>query len=309
MSATEIHGAFGIEAGTTLLPITQQDAALGTEIRSETPSGQISPRILSITRQQPVVNFTTHKLASALAALPLAGKSVADISGGLNFYGYKRQDASSFAGGAVHRKYGVAKGIVIPMALAVNHQGDATLSYQAVITYDGVNAPIVLTEDVAIPSGLEGDERFTLGPITLGNIAFTHVRSLNIDFGIEVRREGADGEIWDRFVTIHRVAPVITVRGVGLEWFKASGGVPITGLQATHANTLLYLRKWDPSGSAVLADGVAQHVKFTACGVVVVDPPFDADTPTDTAEAGLRLECRDDETNAPIVATLNQAIA
>ena len=164
----------------------------------------------------------------------------------------------------------------------------------------------MLTESQALPAGLTDAERFTLGPVTIESILLAQVRRFELDFGIEVKTEGSDSDIWDTYCSIESIQPTLTLRGIDLNWWKDSGGVPLTGKAATHANTKIYLRK-RAAGATFVADETAQHIKFTADGLAHIDDGFSADA-NNKAEASLVLPMRYDGTNNPLVVNTASAI-
>jgi len=299
MAVTRKHSLYAVQIGSTLLGgITQQRVQTGTEVRGEATSGEVYNRTQSITAQKPSANFTTLAIATALDAVGLTGVDIAGLSGYLNFYAQQHADGGTRAGAGSHRKYTIRKGIIVPRLLQVSHQQDATIAYDVTVTYDGVNDPITITDSVSLPTGITDAERFTLGPIRIGNIALAQARSFEIDFGITVQSEGAESSIWDTFASIVTIAPRLTLRGIDIEWFKAAN-IPLLGKAAIHTDTKIYLRK-RASGGTYVADAVAQHISFTADGLAYIDTVQDANG-QDPSEVMLVMPLRYDGTNAPLV--------
>jgi hypothetical protein len=135
-------------------------------------------------------------------------------------------------------------------------------------------------------------------------VALAQLLGLEIDFGLRVRKDSSDSEIWPQFVSIEVAQPRITLRGNRSKWFGAAG-VPLAGLNGTHANTSLYLRK-RAAGGTFVANATAEHIKFTAAGLAYVDKPgsFSGNNPGETS---ITLVTKYDGTNYPI--TVNTAIA
>jgi hypothetical protein len=188
----------------------------------------------------------------------------------LNFFAEKREEGGTRATGSVHEKYTIKSGLLVLRRLACDHQADASLGAEAVIDWDGTNNPIVLVPTAALPGTLTDSERFTLGPVKLENTTYSGVKSLEVDFGINVRAEGGDGDKWPTHVSISNIQPVIRLRGIDAQWLAAAN-IPLLGLVVTHANTTIYLRKYDPSGAGVYADNTANHVKMTVNGLAQID--------------------------------------
>ena len=301
------HSLYGVSVGSSLLGgITRQSIPPNIAERGEASSGEVYPRFQSIVGMRPMLQFDTLAISSALNLIGALGTSIAGLTGGLSFYAQKHTDGGSRAGSSSHRKYNAVKGLLIPRRLSVGHQGDATLTYEAYATYDGTNDPLALTDSVSLPSGIADDERFTLGPVTIGAVALGQVRQLDLDFGINVQTEGADSEIWDRYCSIITVKPVLTLRGVDVQWWK-SDKVPLAGLAGTHANTAIYLRK-RAAGGTFVADATAQHIKLTLAGLVLLGDGHAA-SGSGAAEVSLSVPTKYDGTNAPLVVTLSSAIS
>lgn len=303
MPVTQIFGGFGVESQSTLIGgISQYDLGSGTNVANEVTSGQVYPEFLSITAQKPVTSFTTLQIARALGVCGLTGLAITGT--GLKYYLQKHEEGATRDSTSVHRKLTINKGIIVPRTLTCDHQGDAELSYDVVVTYDGSNDPVVINDSVAVPSGLADDERFTLGPATIGAISMPQIRQLQIDFGVNAVSEGADSDIWDRYVSIRDIKPMLTLRGIDPTWFAAAS-IPLIGKAATHANTSIYLRKRE-EGATLLADATAQHVKFTADGMATIETiaRVGGGEPSETV---LTMPLDYDGTNDPLV--IDTAIA
>lgn len=306
MTVTRKHGIYAITIGaTTLGGITRQNIATGTEVRGEPSSGEVWARFQALYAQKIAPGFTTQAIATALAAVGATGWSLASHGSGLALYAQKHADGSTRASGSSHRKYQFTKGILAPRTLDVDHRGDATLTFEAVIAYDGSNDPLAITDAAAIPSITSDAERFTLGPVAIGGISLPEVRRFSIDFGLDVVSEGADSDVWDTFASVRTQQTVLTLRGIDVEWLKAAN-IPLIGKAGTHANTTIYLRQ-RAQGSTFVANGTAEHIKFTADGLAWIDQAFDAGE-NDAAETALTMRLRYDGTNAPLTTNTASAI-
>lgn len=312
MSVSRAHSLYAALIDATVIPgMTAQAVNMNTEAPSDATSAEVWSRWVSMTAQNPRATFTTKALVTLLDALaakaPTADKyscNIANLTAGLSLYAQAFAAGSTRAGASLHRKFVAKHGCLGLRRLSCTHQQDATLECEAVIGYDGTNDPVVETDLVNLPS-ISGEERFTLGPITLQSISIPEVRSLDIDFGLEIDAKGADSDIWPTFVTIGTIKPVITIRGIDLEWLKAAN-IPRAGKAITHTNTTIYLRK-RALGSTVVADETEEHIKLTAAGFAYVDTPTEA-SGSDAAEASLIVPCYFDGTNDPIVIDTTSAI-
>lgn len=304
MSVSTLHGLYAVEAGSAVIGgIVQCALATGTDIRADAANGEVYARNQSVIAQKVGGSFTSMAIQDALDVIPVLGKSIAALTGGLKVYAQQHAEGGTRTTGSNHRKFTILEGLIVPRTLTVQHQQDAQLPFDILATYDGTNDPVQIADGAALPTPLVDNERFTLGKVTIGSIVFTHVRSVEIEFGINAVTEGADSDVWDTFSSIRAIAPSITIRGVDASWLKSSN-VPLTGLAGTHANTSIYLRKRSAAG--FVADGTAEHIKFTVDGYAVVDAILDA-SGSEPGETAIRMPLRYDGTNAPIL--VNTAIA
>jgi len=223
----------------------------------------------------------------------------------LVLYAQKWADGGSRTSGSNHRKFTFSKGLLIPTRLTANHRDDAELECNAlVVSADGSTAPITIAESQAVPA-VTDDGRHTIGPCKVGNITLTQIDGIGIDFGLDVLIEGSDSDVYDSIAVIREVRnPTITITTSDIDTLKATM-IPVGGIACTQANTIVYLRKRQ-NQATLLATGTAEHIKFAAYGMAVVETGIDASS-NDPGEARLRIECAYDGTNAPI--TVNTASA
>lgn len=287
--------------------LTTQGLQTGSQVDQEATSGEIYARFHALTAQNPTGRFATYHLATALAEIGLAGRSIAGLANGLNIYMQKHAEGGTRAGTLSHRKYNFSKGLIVPRTLTCSYGPNqhASISYEVIATHDGTNDPFTITESQTLPTAEADDERFALGPMTVGGVAIPQMRQFEIDFGLNAVAEGGGGErvdIWPTYVSIETIMSRITLRGIDPEWLKSTN-IPLAGKAATHANSIMYLRK-RADGGTLVADNLAQHMKFTAAGLAFIDDAFDA-TGSGAAESSLVLPLRYDGVNAPL--TINTA--
>jgi hypothetical protein len=291
---------YAVGIGTTILGgITQQNIVTGSQARGEGTSAEVYARIASLIEQKIAPGFTTQAIAAALAACGIAGCSIPLLSGGLALYAQNRADGGIYSAGATHRKFAFATGVLAPAQLNCAHRGDATLSYQALISSPAGADPLIFTDSTAVPAfGTDQDERFTLGPVTIGGVTLTGIRSVGINFGIVLASEGSDSAVWDSVAFIREIRPIITLSGIDPTWLAAAK-VPLAGLAATHANTTIYLRK-RAAGGTFVDDETEEHVSIAAAGYAHVDTAFDS-SGAESGTVSLQLTTYYDGTNAPLV--------
>jgi hypothetical protein len=310
MTVANRHSLYGVQLDDTspviLGGIEVVNVKTDTQDRVDSTSGSTYPQHTAIVGQKPAADFTSFALQDCLDQIGIAGLDIADIANGLNLYAYKHDDGGGRATGSTHRKYNMVKGLIVPNRITCDHQGDARVMFDVLPTWDGTNDPFTITDSSAVPTAAADDERFTIGGVTIGGVTISQIRSFELDFGMNAKTEGADSDIFDTHASIVDVRPVLTLRGINIEWLKSTA-IPLAGKAATHANTTLYLRKRLQTGAGFVADGTAQHVKMTMAGLAWIDEVFSSQGENAT-ECSLKLAAVYDGTNAPVVITTASAI-
>lgn len=309
MGVANKYTIFGSVWDTTLLGgMTHQDVAMNTVLRGEASSGEIWPRMLCKVDEKPQFNFATRNIAAALNLCGLTGTDISGLGAGLNLYGQKYVQASIPATGAVHRRFKIVQGLVVPRTISIDHQGDAVLTLEAFATYDGSNDPVQISDtSISLPAGLTDAERFTLGKFTVESELLGDLKNLTIDFGIEVGNEGGDSDVWPTFSWIQAVNPVISFTSGNTQLVK-SDAIPIGGFDISHANTLFYLRKRTSDEASFVVDGTAEHISFTAAGYCRVESAFDGDADNQGAQFSGVVQAKYDGSNNPLVIDTTAAI-
>ena len=316
MAATKTHGIYnigiGIAAPTMIGGVTDLRAATDPQFRAETAGGEIYPRGVAFTGQIPQGSFITYHVAKALAAIGLTGydvNSAATPATSLYLYLQKFATGSTREGVTAHIQYQGHRGIIVPRTLTVGYDADAAITYDFYLIKAGGNDPIVKTGSVTLPVAAADDERFTLGPMQIGGNVLTGLRRWTLDFNVAVRTEKADNDTWPTNVWISSIAPSLELIGIDPDWMydAANDIIKLSGNAAAHADTIFYLRKWDEDNVSVVADGTAEHVKFTMAGIAAISQPF-AVSGSDPAETGIKMQSHYDGTNAPVVVNTASAI-
>lgn len=293
---------YGVEIGDTKLGgISQMNINTGTESRGDTSDGALHNKLASIFGQKPRVSFTTLDISAALAKLTFEGVSI--TSNVLKCYAHRHEIGGGRMGATSHRLYTCSYGVLIPQILSCDHGENASLTALGVLTAstDGATAPIVETEAQTLPTGFTTlAERWTIGPATLGGVTIESLRSVSVDFGLQAVGEAADGDIWDTFSSVVSAQPVITFRGVDIEWLKAAN-IPLAGkdgVQIGSPDTYFFFRKRLEGGQYVPI-ATTEHVKISVAGVIHIDDAFDG-SQGGPAECSLTIRPYDDGTNDAI---------
>lgn len=306
MSVSRKHGNYAIDLAGTIIGGQMRSALrTGTEVRVQSTDGIQYPVHQAIYAQEPVAELQTLSIAAALDEIGSTGLAVTNAAP-VNLWAYKRAHGGTRAGALSHRKYVLNDGLIVPERISCDHRGDAQLDYRMDVTYDGTNEPLVVTDSQTVPAVAANNERFTLGPLTLGGVSFDHLTQATIEFGLNVTRESADSEIWPTHVSIDDIIAVLRFTGIDPEWLKAANIPFAGGLVTTHANGSFFLKKRDRSTTTQFAAG-ADHVKFTIDGLVHITDAFEASEQT-AGTCKMDVPIVWDGTNAPIVATTGELL-
>lgn len=288
---------------TTIGGTTAQSFGLDPQVRGEPTSGALYPSIMTMVGQAPRGSLSTLNIAAALAVVTQFG--YAANGAGVKLYAYKHAADGTRAGASAHKSWTIGAGLVVPRRLGVSHGGDASLDLDIIArSTDGTTHPVVIGESVTMPSVTDA-ERFTLGPVTIGGVALDSVKSLELDFGLSVLVDAADGYLYPTFISVGQAAPRIVIRGVSPAWCKDSGAIAMLGQAATHVNTKLYFRK-RAANATFVADVTAEHVKITTAGLAYVSSVFNAGA--GPGETEITIAPIYDGTNNPLIITTASAI-
>lgn len=300
------HALYAVVHDSTAIPgINQLGFSLGGRTINEPSAAELSPRFACMVEQRPRMSFATRAIAAALDLCDPSGTDISTLTAGLLGYQQQFADGGSRADTLSHRKIAIAEGLLYPSRLSVSHGGLAELNYEAFATYDGSNDPFIITESQTLPAAPADTDRYGLGALQVAGVTIGLLTSLEIDFGLKVVADAADSAIWPDEVWIAEYVPKITLRTKKTKAWGAAG-IDMEGLQATHANTIFYLRHRTRTG--FVADVTATHLKFTAAGLAHFTEPFSA-SGTEPGEATLVIETENDGTNDPIVIDTASAIS
>jgi hypothetical protein len=279
--------------------ITQQSIPLGTQITTQQTAGNAYSSIGTINAIKPRGMFTTYSVGALATVLGLRG---ACLAGGAN-PGLEMWELLYTACGAIsvastpHRKLVIPNGIVIPKTISCSHQQDATMTAEAIATFDGTNDPVIIAASQATPTGLADDFRFTLGAVTVAGVTITGILSISVDFGNNATTDGSDSEVFDQNIEITQIVPKITITTRDVAKF-ASGSLPLRGKHGEHTDTSIVLRRRVNGTGSFSTD--ADSIEITADCIANFEDVWNAQA-NGRGEATIMLTCLDDGTNAPIV--------
>lgn len=305
MAISTIHGLSGVKIDATVIgAIERQTVGLGADMRGDALSGEAWARFVSLYKVAPAVSFVTRQVAAALGACAPPGSSISGLTAKLTLYASKKVQGGLPASGTNHRSYTLNHGMLYPESVSCQDTDDARVTYNAAITYDGSNDPVVEADSVALPT-LPTEERYGLGPATIGGISIGNIKSIDCQCGITVGLDSAGGDVYNTIAYVQLWEPMWTIRTTDV-LTMAAAKIPRSGIACTQANTSFYLRK-RAAGNTYVSDVTAAHIKAVMAGMAVVDTPFDGDS--DKGEATITVKGSYDGTNNPLVFTTGVAIA
>lgn len=293
MAISNIHNVYAVALGATPTVIRARDTSLldGTQVIREVNSGEPYARNAFLAGQAPSGEFSTPAIATALAAVGPMGSALTALAP-LVLYAQKRSAGGTRTAGSVHQSYTVGPGIIVPNRLSCDHQGNAQLTYSyAAYSADGSTAPVTISATAALAELPATDDHFTLGAVAIGGTTLAAKTNVTVDFGVQIKVEGADSDIYPSIITIEVVEALITIATVDI----TLASIDLDGLEGTHANSSIVFRKRDPGGTFAESGDVT----LTAAGMAVVTDRLRGAMGS-PASGVIALHCTYDGTNSPI---------
>ncbi|MDM4015857.1 hypothetical protein [Roseiconus lacunae] len=290
--------------------ISRQQMSPRSEVNSDVHAGSPYPQSVTINAQKTEATATTMDIANALDLIGVEGAALEDP--GIRFWQIERDPLTGMAKTTdVHRSAQMKRGKVVPMRLSCEHQGDASLELKALGTKDpstddsAANLPIVFADSLALPTGLGGDERYTLHEGTIGGTTVDCLTSVSLDFGIGIATEGCNSNVWDGSIVVNQIKPILTFTGRNIALLSTIGLVGTTG---AHANTGFTLRRRSQVAAGFTALTGTEHIRFT------INPLAHWETITDSSNNNsntntLQLVGRHDGTNTPLIVQTGVALS
>jgi hypothetical protein len=299
-----LYSPYGVEVkpdgGSTVLigGVTDQSIDTGVQVNAEVTAGAGTPQYGEISLTQVGGRFSCHDIVTLLSAIGFRGACLTGGAGvGFGLYSLKKEACGTLSSGSVHRKMVIPNGRIVPVSLSVQQGRRASLVCQVFGLYDGTNLPLIVTANVAAPTGLADAFGFHLGVMQIAGVTLTNVTGLEINFGNTVNPVVEDGEIYAKQIDVPEHKPTITISTNNPDKFGGAN-ITLTGKRATHANSSMVLRRrlngtgaFSTSADHInlTMDGVAHYREFSASG----NNPW---------TASVMITGLDDGTNDPIVA-------
>lgn len=241
----------------TLAQVQSVQFGENAQVQAYRTSGGISPSAHHVTTFEPKATITSQDVASAMAIANILTAGIHVSSGTILIPLQKRAAGATYAGSLSHNTISATNGLVVPRSIECQQDGDATVSLEAFLrSTDGVTSPFTQNEDQSL-SGETFDSVYSLGPASINGNAIGEVLSLSVDPGITVKVDRSNGGQYPSQLYIQMLDPTITItfRDYADQAANFAAGATVgTALVA-------YLRK--RSGAGYVANGTAQHIKFS----------------------------------------------
>ena len=141
---TALHTIYAVDIDSTLIDqVTDQNVSPGISQILRRSDGQVYPTFNAAGQVAPSISFSTQAIATALGKVGTTGFALASGNPAILFF-QKLTEGATRAGASSHLKMTVNEGIIVPRRITAD-ANDASIEYDIVTTYDGTNAPIVLT--------------------------------------------------------------------------------------------------------------------------------------------------------------------
>lgn len=256
-----------VQSGTPVFINGIQDMAINSELQTfvEGGDGALFNSFGSLIAGAPTGRLSTVDLKAFLDACGTTGMAIASVTqAGVRaiFQKYLRGGTREAAASTVHVTALFGDGIMVPRTLSMSHQDTSRLTAEIIGASVSANPPIVIGLNNALPAPAVFPaitEEWTLGAVFLDTVRLEGVRSVTIDFGIDILTESGDSDLFPTFVSIRRIQPIITFAQANLNrlgTITANGQFLTSGKVRVHALKRVV-------GGTVASDVTAEHIRFT----------------------------------------------
>jgi hypothetical protein len=210
--------------------------------------------------------FSTANVKALLDLVGVTGMLIDADAGHPGVVVYFRpyaQGGSSLSIGAV--SFTFANGLLVPLTLELNETFSVISAALTATSSDGDVAPGIGATGVALPSGVYPTvgPLYALGKWVLNATTIDGLSRVSVDFGLRVETAKSDAHIYPTKVYIPKdgIRPRVTLTGSHVAQAVAAA-IGDSGSYYGAAQVVGYARKRAEGGTFV-ANGTAQHIKFT----------------------------------------------
>jgi len=221
--------------------------------------GGVDPEYIATMEARPAIGLGTRHIATVLASAGIAGVECTT----LDAY-FQKLVAYGTRANTNCQKVTFAKAFLLPRSIQASQGAPASINLDALaISTDGAS-PVTIVNNATVPAGEAVSTAWTMGPISINSTSYD-LEAGELDFGIGEELETDEGNAFPELAKIMTRNPVFRFASRTAFTLYDLG---ITGEELTAFTW--YLRKLDSYGLRV-ADGTAEHIKFTTVGYVHVE--------------------------------------
>lgn len=263
MATSTLHRLHGIllPSSQWITAITDLTSAPNAELFSAMAASDLIPSFRGGHGSSPDIQFRTPQIKAVLDVCGFVGY---DMSTG-NCDLYYRQDTPyggrEAVGDSDHLRLRAVRGVLTWDEITASQDGIAEISCRITPTWDGTTAPLTPLGSQTIPAEFYNTTFFGLGPIELNDggsfIGALENWRFTLNPQLNIRR--SDGDPYPSYVGVESHDPVLTAT---TGHFAQLTSIGYQGLALTACDW--WLRKRTADNTGLVADGVAQHIKFTA---------------------------------------------
>ncbi len=241
-----------------IMHVSQADWSTQIETLTNRGAGEVHPNFRATINQQPQITFSTPELDKILGDLScgVAGVTFTDCD---TYWKEGTATGSTARATTNHKDLSIAEGVLHWTNIRLPNNGQAEIDCVVGATYDGVNAPIVHTGSVALPTHITPGDHFVCGPVAINGTTIDGVQEISISSGVQLQMLSGDGEVYPTFLYVEMTEPQITIRTFDATNWDDLG---LTGVALNGSNgATFYARKIAANGQRV-ANGTAEHISF-----------------------------------------------
>lgn len=286
--------------GAFLTQLDDVGAGLNVDEMVGYAAGHADPLFRAAMAERPDVTFTTPMLATILAG----GLYGTDLTSGDTYLYYKRgtNKGNRYAKAATeHFRVLLHNAYLYWMGISAGHRQTATVNCRIKpLTDVSGNSPWQAAGSLALPvTAQTASEFFTMGPVKIGSTFLKGLQRWDLNLGLQLAEEGADGEIWDSHCGVDAVNPVLSVTGCDLSpWADYGGGGAVS--------VTAYLLKKQNNGNNYGA-GTSNHIKLTGSAFAFTRGTSRGGRQRSETSWQIGFTSADDAT-APLTLAFNQAV-
>ena len=283
MSVSTAYKLGKVGIGADIIPAIQSNSVdFGTQEIASGGSGAQQNSLVATMLMQGNPSAQTMDLAIAINALGLTGKKLNPDS--YDLYYFEKDQGGTVKAGSQHLKVSITDGMVLPRSISASQGSEALMTMEGIPLSAGVNDPIIIANDVAMPAGAEENpDKWTLGPVFWNRpspVVF-EVTDLNIDFGLQQNVQGANGVPFHTFVSVDKEEPGITFSTLD---FAQLALIPQQGLIIEHEMRFYYTKL--KQGATRHANNETVHIQFSINAGMIFPSNLSGDT---TGTQGFRI--------------------